>query len=116
MKRILKLKKIKNTKHSKKYINRRMSNRVSFLKKRKLIFKIGSPNNTNEYLINEHSSPFNLYEEDEDSLNLIQSSLINISNGDEYSVLDYETISTIEKTIRSEERKEQKNIIKTFFR
>ena len=117
MKRILKLKKIKNSKRPRKYINKkRMPHGMLLCKKR--FFQIDSPRNTNEYLINVNSAPFYYNEtDDEDSINIIPNSFIKISN-DTNSELNLfihgESDSTIEKTIKKEE--EQRKKIERLFR
>ena len=68
MKKIMKLKKIHQKKKQLKRCTQKkgFSNKISFT--RKYIYQqIQSPLNTNEYLINNHSSPF-FSEEDEDSI------------------------------------------------
>ena len=80
MKRIIKLKKIRNSKKATKIFLRkkRYSKRCSLFKN---IYQIESPNNTNEYLINNCSSPFISDEEDEDSVEIKSSSLICFNDG-----------------------------------
>ena len=56
MKRILKFRTIKSSNSAKKAKKKRTAKNKSF--KKKHFLKIGSPHNTNDYLINENSSPF----------------------------------------------------------
>ena len=80
MKRILKFKKIKSSKNDIKKAKKKESTKNKpFLNKNFL--KIGSPHNTNDYLINENSSPFLNDENDEDAINIIPCTFINV--GDE---------------------------------
>ena len=75
MKKILKLKKIKTSQKAKKYINKkRMSDKVLLWKL--AFFQINAPINTNEYLINVHSSPFYNYEEDSKPCSFISNDII----------------------------------------
>ena len=74
MKRILKFKKIKPSNNAKKAKKKKSSKNKSFMKKRFL--KIGSPHNTNDYLINVNSSPFWNDENDEDPINIIPCTFI----------------------------------------
>ena len=69
MKRILKFKEIKSSNNAKKSKRKRTPKNKSF--KKKCFLKIGSPHNTNDYLINENSSPFWNEENDEDSINIM---------------------------------------------
>ena len=118
MKRILKLKKIKNTKTAKKYINKkRKAKRIC----KKLFLQIDSPHNTNEYLMSVNSSPFyNNEDEDEDSY-IIPSPFIKLSN-DTNSELDLfvnrEAEATNEKTILmdDDQKEEKKKIIQRLLR
>ena len=94
MKRIIKLKKIKKTKSTKiTFRKKRYSKRCSLLRS---IYQIGSPQNTNEYLINNCSSPFITDEEDEDSIEIKSSSLISFN--DENSELDLFDCKDVEMT------------------
>ena len=76
MKKFMKLKKIRKTKSSKK--NFRKNKRLSNCKN---LFYIESPFNSNEYLINNYSSPFMIDEESEYSMEIKCSSLICFNNG-----------------------------------
>ena len=79
MKRILKFKKIKSSNNAKKNKKKKKIKNKPFIKK--CFLKIGSPHNTNDYLINEKSSPFCNDENDEDyedSINIIPCAFINI--------------------------------------
>ena len=112
MKRILKLKKIKNSKTAKKNINKkRKAKRIC----KKLFLQIDSPHNTNEYLMSVNSSPFYNDEDDdnEDSF-IMPSHFIKLSN-DTNSELDLfinrESEGTNEKTILMDDQKEQKKKI-----
>ena len=79
MKRIIKLKKIRKAKSTKIAIRKRRYNKRCSLFQN--IYQIESPNNTNEYLINNCSSPFISEEEDEDSIEIKNSSLICFNDG-----------------------------------
>ena len=117
MKRILKLKKIKNYKRPRKYMNKkRMLHGVLLWKKRFL--QIDSPHNTNEYLINVNSAPFYHNEDDdEDSINIIPNSFIKITNDTNGELnLFGESVSTNEKTIKKEYQEEdQRKTIERLF-
>ena len=79
MKRIIKLKKIKKAKKTKIALRKKRYNKRCSLFNN--IDQIESPNNTNEYLINNCSSPFITDEEDEDSIEIKESSLICFNDG-----------------------------------
>ena len=79
MKRIIKLKKIRKAKSGKIAIRKKRYNKRFSLFQN--IYQIESPNNTNEYLINNCSSPFISEEEDEDSIEIKNSSLICFNDG-----------------------------------
>ena len=79
MKRIIKLKKIRKAKRTKIAIRKKRYNKRCSLFQN--IYQIESPNNTNEYLINNCSSPFITDEEDEDSIEIKNSSLIYFNDG-----------------------------------
>ena len=80
MKRIIKLKKIRKAKRTKIAIRKKRYNKRCSLFQN--IYQIESPNNTNEYLINNCSSPFiSDEEEDEDSIEIKNSSLICFNDG-----------------------------------
>ena len=118
MKRILKLKKIKISKTTKKYINRK---RMTKRKSRKMFSQISSPHNTNEYLIGVNSSPFYNYDDDdEDSINIIPISFIKIPNNTNSELdlfINGESEYTNEKTISMEKQKEQnKELIQRLLR
>ena len=85
MKRILKFKKIKSSNTTNKSKKKKSSKNKSFMKK--CFLKIGSPHNTNDYLINENSSPFWNDENDEDSINIIPYNFKN-SGGEKIPELD----------------------------
>ena len=80
MKKIMKLKRILvKTKHIKeRYSKKKISRKISFRKKY-LFQQIESPLNTNEFLINNGSSPF-LADDDEDSINMQPSSIIRLDD------------------------------------
>ena len=86
MKRILKFKKIRSSKNTKKVRKKKASKNKSFMKK--YFLKIGSPHNTNDYLINENSSPFWNDENDEVSINIMPCDFINC-RGEINSELDF---------------------------
>ena len=79
MKRIIKLKKIRKVKNTKISIRKKRYNKRCSLFQN--VYQIESPNNTNEYLINNCSSPFISEEEDEDSIEIKNSSLICFNDG-----------------------------------
>ena len=79
MKRIIKLKKIRKAKKAKIALRKKRYNKRCSLFNN--IYQIESPNNTNEYLINNCSSPFVTDEEDEDSIEIKESSLICFNDG-----------------------------------
>ena len=118
MKRILKLKKIKKTNITKKYISSKRKTKRNW---RKMFSQINSPHNTNKYLISVNSSPFYNYEDDDEySINIIPSSFIKIPN-DINSELEFfinrESEFTNEKTILMEKQKEQnKELIQRLLR
>ena len=76
MKRILKFKKIRSSNNAKKVKKKKTAKNKQLMKK--FFLKIGSPHNTNDYLINENSSPFWNDENDEDSINITPYTFINI--------------------------------------
>ena len=94
MKKIIKLKKIRKVKNSKKVFRKKKYNKKCSICKN--IFYIGSPYNSNEYLINNGSSPFIIDEEDEDSMEIKGSSLICFN--DENSELDLFKCKDVEMT------------------
>ena len=79
MKRIIKLKKIRKAKHFKECFSKKRYRNRCYLYKN--IFQIGSPYNTNEYLINNCSSPFITDEDNEDSIEIKDSSLLYFNDG-----------------------------------
>ena len=85
MKRILKFRTIKSSNSAKKAKKKRTAKNKSF--KKKHFLKIGSPHNTNDYLINENSSPFCNDENDEDSINAMPFTFINFG-GEKNTELD----------------------------
>ena len=117
MKRILKLRKIKNYIRPRKYINKkRILHGVLLWKKH--FFQIDSPHNTNEYLINVNSAPFYNNEDDEDSINIIPNSFIKFHN-DTNVVLNLfgESDITNERAIKKDDQEEgQRKIIERLFR
>ena len=84
MKRILKFKKIKSSNNAKKAKKKKSSKNKSI--KKKSFLKIGSPHNTNDYLINENSSPFWNDENDEDPINIIPCTFINFEVENKYDI------------------------------
>ena len=112
MKKIMKLKRIlvKN-KHMKKRLSKRhISNKISF-KKKYLFQQIESPHNTNEYLINIHSSPF-FDDDDEDSINIQPSSIIRLvdDSNTEINLFDIkDNESTNEESMILNEKLESEN-------
>ena len=80
MKKIMKLKRILvKTKHIKKPHSKKKISRKIIFKKKYLFQQIESPLNTNEFLINNGSSPF-LADEDEESINIQPSSIIGLDD------------------------------------
>jgi hypothetical protein len=76
MKKVMKFRRIlqKSKRIRKRLTKKQFSRRIS-LKKKYLFKQIESPHNTNEYLINNQSSPFYI-EDEEDSINIKPSSII----------------------------------------
>jgi len=113
MKKIMKLKKIKKAKISKRAFRKKKYNKRCSIYDN--IFEIGSPHNTNEYLINNGSTPFITGEEDEDSMEIKDSSLIYFNNGNsEFDLFDCKDVEkTNEKSaLLSRESTQRTKIIK----
>ena len=53
---------------------------------KKHFLKIGSPHNTNDYLIKVNSSPFWNDENDEDPINIISCTFISFEGGNKYDI------------------------------
>lgn len=103
MKKILKLKKIESNNNPKKNIR----NKNNFFDKNSF-YDIGSPHNTNEYLMNINSSSLWDDENGEDSIKLIPSAIINLrgeGNSELHYLDDNEMESTHEKTIEQNNKK-----------
>ena len=80
MKKIMKLKRILvKSKHNRKRLSKKNNSRKISFKKKYLFQQIESPHNTNEYLINNGSSPF-WVDEDEESINMQPSSIIRLED------------------------------------
>ena len=81
MKKIMKLRRIlaKINKHNKECRSKKKNSRKISFKKKYLFQQIESPLNTNEFLINNGSSPFLAYD-DEDSINIKPSSIIRLED------------------------------------
>ena len=90
MKKFIKLKKIRKAKRSKKDFRKKKYN------KKFNIFDIETPYNSNEYLINNVSSPSIIDEESEDSMEIKESSLIYFNDGN--SELDLFDCKDVEMT------------------
>ena len=76
MKKVMKFRRIlQKSKRIKKRLTKKKFSRKISLKKKYLFKQIESPYNTNEYLINNQSSPFYI-EDEEDSINIEPSSII----------------------------------------
>ena len=71
MKKIMKLKRIcQRIKNGKRYNQKKSFSNIISFKRKSICQQIDSPHNTNEYLINNHSSPF--FEEDEEDSIIIR--------------------------------------------
>ena len=71
MKKIMKLKRIcQRIKNGKRYNPKKSFSNIISFKRKSICQQIDSPHNTNEYLINNHSSPF--FEEDEEDSIIIR--------------------------------------------
>ena len=81
MKKIMKLRRIlaKINKHNKECRSKKKNSRKISFKKKYLFQQIESPLNTNEFLINNGSSPF-WVDEDEESINMQPSSIIRLED------------------------------------
>ena len=76
----MKLKRILvKSKHNRKRLSKKNNSRKISFKKKYLFQQIESPHNTNEYLINNGSSPF-WVDEDEESINMQPSSIIRLED------------------------------------
>jgi len=97
MKKIMKLKRIfqKSNQCKKRLSKKNISKKISFRKKW-LIQQIESPHNTNEFLINNQSSPF-YPEDDEDSITIRPSDIIRFED-DTNSEIDLFSIKGLEST------------------
>ena len=87
---------LQKSKRIKKRITKKNFSRKISLKKKYLFKQIESPYNTNEYLINNQSSPFYI-EDEEDSINIKPSSLILLED-DSNSELNLFNIKDSEST------------------
>ena len=104
----MKYKKIKIYKYSRKDKKKKKYKRKLFLKNH--FFDIGSPHNTNQYLINVNSSCFLNDNNEEDSIDIIPSSLIFLnddSNKELNIFINRENDTTQENTDIFEDNKEQ---------
>ena len=81
MKKILNLKKIQSN------YNPKNDLRQKNLSDKKNFYDIGSPHNTNEYLMNINSSSFWNNEDDEDSIKIIPSAIINFRGETNYELI-----------------------------
>ena len=98
---------LQKSKSTKRHIRKKRFSRKISLKKKFLFEQIESPHNTNEYLINNQSSPF-FIEDEEDSINIKPNSIILLeddSNSELYlfnlkdsESTNYESILINEKT------------------
>ena len=107
MKKIIKLKKIRKARCSKKdFRKKKYTKRCSICNN---IFHNDSPYNSNEYLINNGSSPFIIDEEDEDSMEIKSNSLIYFNNGNsELDLFDCKNVEmTKEKSVLLSEKTDQ---------
>ena len=78
----MKLKRILvKSKHNRKRLSKKNNSRKISFKKKYLFQQIESPHNTNEYLINNGSSPF-WVDEDEESINIQPSSIIRLKDNE----------------------------------
>ena len=116
MKKILKLKKIRNSKKkNKKEIRKKRS--VLFWNKNTL--QMESPHNTNDYLININSSPFwNFCDEEDNSWEMAPNNLISIKCDTNYELdtLAYKEIESTDETIVSNSNKDKEpKIIQKIF-
>ncbi len=93
----MKLKRIfqKSSQHKKRLSKKNISKKISFRKKW-LIQQIDSPHNTNEFLINNQSSPF-YPEDEEDSITIHQSDIIPFEDDTNYEI-DLFSIKGLEST------------------
>ena len=96
MKKILKLKRIsQKSKKCKKCLSKKKYSRKMLLQKKIFLKQIESPHNTNDFLMNNQSSPFLI--EDDDSL-MIKPSYIIAFEDDANSELDLFSIKELEST------------------
>ena len=103
MKKIMKLKKIESFAKPKKDLRKEKN-----LFDKNNIYDIGSPHNTNEYLMNINSSSFWNDEGSEDPIKIIPSAIINLkgeTNSELYFFDDKETESTRENSIGQNNQK-----------
>ncbi len=97
MKKILKLKRIsQKSKKCKKCLSKKKYSRKMLLQKKIFLKQIESPHNTNDFLMNNQSSPF-FIEDDEDSLMIKPSYIISFED-DANSELDLFSIKELEST------------------
>lgn len=110
MKKIVKLTKIKKNNHAnytKKAIRKRKSHKKNIFLKKRNFYQIDSPHNTNDYLINNASTPFFNYNDNDNDEESIEAMFMPIRplyfNNDNNSEMDLfsakEIESTNEKTI-----------------
>lgn len=116
MKKILKLKKIRNTK---KKTKKGIRKKISALFRKKNALQMESPHNTNDYLININSSPFwNFCDEDDNSWEMTPNNLIAIKcdTNCELDTFTYKEIESTDDTIvlNSKKDKGPKTIQKIF--
>ena len=99
MKKVIKFRRIlQKSKHIKKCIPKKCFSRKISLKNKNFFEQIKSPHNTNDYLINNRSSPFFIEEEDEEeSINIKPSSIILLED-DTNSEINYFTLNDSEST------------------
>ena len=108
----MKFRKTKVTKYPKNIRKRKIINhKKSFLIKK--FFYLGSPFNTNDFLIDNNSSPFWIGEEDEDSITIAPSSPIYFfdDSNSEMNLFTKKLESTKEITKITSDNKAQKNQI-----
>ena len=97
MKKILKLKRIsQKSKKCKKCLSKKKYSRKMLLQKKIFLKQIESPHNTNDFLMNNQSSPF-FIEDDEDSYMIKPSYIISFED-DANSELDLFSIKELEST------------------
>ena len=118
MKKIMKFRRIfQKSKRIKKHLTKKRFSRNISLKKKYLFEQIESPNNTNEFLINNQSSPF-FTEDEEDSINIKPSSIILLeedTNSEIYLFnLKGSESTNDESMILNEKSENGKGLIETF--